>query len=141
MIFIAIAAICYAFAILFLTISSRHLNTNLSAGILNLISAILPLAVAIPAVTKKGLNSHKFGIIMAVLAGLFIGIFGMAMSKSYSVNKVAIVTPLVFGGAILFSTILSLVFLKEKVTLIQVLGLAIVMVGLGTVVYARATGK
>jgi uncharacterized membrane protein len=141
MIFIALAAISYSIAILFLTVASRHMNTNLTTGVANIISAVVPIAVAIPALSRKGLANHKFGLLMAVLAGIFIGIFGMAMAKNYSLNKVGIITPLVFGGAIVLSTILSIIFLKEKVTLTQVLGLLVVIAGLGIVTYARATGK
>ena len=38
----------------------------------------------------------------------------MTLNKSYSENKVAIVAPIVFGGAIFLSAILSSLFLKKK---------------------------
>ena len=141
MIFIVIAAVFYAFAIIFGTVASRHLNTNLSAGIINLLSATIPIAVAIPAITKKSLVSNKFGLLMSLFAGMCIAIFAMALTRSYSLNKVGIVAPLVFGGSILISTILSFVILKEKATITQIIGLLIVMVGLSVIIYSRATGQ
>ncbi len=141
MLFIIIAAVFYAIAILFATVASRHLNTNLSAGILNAMSAIIPIAVAVPAVIKKENTASKFGFIMAVLGGICIAIFAMALTKSYSLNKVGIVAPLVFGGSILISTVLSVFILKEKVTFLQAIGLGALTIGLGIVIYARATGK
>lgn len=141
MLFIVIAAIFYAIAILFATVASRHLNTNLSAGILNIVSALIPIAVAIPAITRKENTTSKFGWVMAILGGICIALFAMALTKSYSLNKVGIVAPLVFGGSILISTILSVFMLKEKVTFMQGVGLVILTIGLGVVIYARATGK
>lgn len=141
MVYIFIAMVFYAVAIVFSTVASRHLNTNLSAGMINLVSAILPVAVALPVITRKSLSTQKFGLIMAVLAGTCIAIFAMALTKSYSVNKVGVVAPLVFGGALFLSTFMSYFFLKEKITPIQGVGFLFLAVGLGLVVYARATGR
>lgn len=139
--FILIATVAYSVAIVLLTVASRHLNTNLASGIINLISAVIPLAVAIPLVTKRSLVNSKFGLSIALLGGVCVAIFAMALSKSYSVNKVGIVSPVVFGGAILLSAILSLIFLKEKITLLQVVGMFILALGLGVIIYARASGR
>ncbi len=81
------------------------------------------------------------GIIYAVLGGLTVALFVMSLNKAFSVNKVAIVSPIVFGGAILLTTVASYFVFKEKVSLVQGIGLALLLVGLGLVIYARATGK
>lgn len=141
MLFIIIAAVFYAIAILLLAVASRHLNTNLSVGIVNLVSALIPLAVAIPIMSRKTIADNKFGVMIAILGGACIAIFGMAMAKSYTLNKVAIVSPIVFGGAILLSTVLSYFFLKEKISGMQGIGLVVLLAGLAIIVYARATGK
>ncbi|QQR63661.1 hypothetical protein IPH70_04125 [Candidatus Roizmanbacteria bacterium] len=56
-------------------------------------------------------------------------------------NKVAIVSPMVFGGAIFLSTILGYVIFKEQVSRFQAIGLFFLAVGLGFVIYARWTGR
>ena len=141
MIFIVIAGIFYTAALLFITAASRRIDGSLLNGIGNTISAIIPLVIAIPFMNGAYIAKGKTGVIFAVLAGTCIAIFGLALSKSYAVNKVGIVSPLVFGGSIFLTTILSMVFFKEKISVVQGIGLFFVMIGLGFVIYARATGR
>jgi drug/metabolite transporter (DMT)-like permease len=54
---------------------------------------------------------------------------------------VALVSPIVFGGTIFLSAILSYFIFKEKVSPIQFSGLAILGVGLLLIIYSAATGK
>lgn len=141
MLFIIIAMVFYSVALVLLAVASRHLNSNLAAGIINFVSAVIPLALAVPLLSKKTLINNKFGLVIALLGGVCIAIFAIALAKSYSVNKVGIVSPIVFGGAILLSAILSMIFLKEKTTSLQVIGMVILAAGLGVITYARATGR
>lgn len=96
--------------------ASRSANTNLVAGIMNAVSALLPIALVIPILNAKTFTNSKMGIIYAVVAGLLIALFTMALGKSFAENKVAIVSPMVFGGAIFLSTILGYVIFKEQVS-------------------------
>lgn len=141
MIYLFIALIFYAIAILFGTAASRNVNTNLAAGLQNVLAAVIPLAVAIPFISKKAIQSHKFGIVMALLGGISIAIFAMALNKSFAMNKVGIVTPIVFGGAIFLSTLLSTIVFKEKITAIEALGLTVLAIGFGIIIYARAVAE
>lgn len=133
--------VLYAVAIVFGAVASRNLNTNLAAGIMNVLPAVLPLVVAIPHFTKNTIMNHKFGLMMAMVAGILIAFFTMALTKSYALNKVGIVAPVVFGGAILLSTVLSAIFLKEKITTLEGIGLVVVLLGLALIIYARAIAK
>lgn len=141
MIYIILAMLLYSVTILLGTAASRSANTNLVSAITNTISALLPIAVVIPILSKKTIVDQKVGIIYAVLGGLTVALFVMSLNKAFSVNKVAIVSPIVFGGAILLTTVASYFVFKEKVSLVQGIGLALLLVGLGLVIYARATGK
>ncbi len=91
--------------------------------------------------TKATIQNHKFGVIMAVLGGICIAIFAMALNKSFTLNKVGIVAPVVFGGAILLSTVLSALVFKERITVLEGVGLAVLLVGMAIIVYARAMAK
>lgn len=139
MIYLILASVLYAIAIVLGTVAARNLNTNLSAGITNLISAVIPIIVALPLITRKTLASNRLGVTMAFLAGVCIALFAMALNKGYSENKVGIVAPIVFGGALFLSTLLSYFFLKEKVGLLQGVGLGILAIGIIVIIYARAT--
>lgn len=138
MVYIILAMLLYAIGILFGTAASRHTNTNVAAAITNIVSAIIPIAVAAPLLSKKIVN-QKFGLAMAVATGVCVALFVLAINKAYALNKVGIVTPIVFGGAIFLSTLLSYFIFKEKVNTLQFIGLVILAIGFGIVIYARAT--
>jgi multidrug transporter EmrE-like cation transporter len=141
MFYLFIALIFYTAALLFSTAASRNLNTNIAAAVTNALSVIVPLAVAIPLLSKKTLASHNFGLLMAVCAGLCIAVFAMALNKSLALNKVAVVVPIIYGGTIVLSSVLSLVLFKEKVSSLEAIGLAVLTGGFGLVIYARILAK
>lgn len=126
---------------MFGALASRNANTNLVAGVINVVSALLPIALVVPILNAKTFADSKMGLIYAVIAGLLIALFTMALGKAYTENKVAIVSPLVFGGAIFLSTILGYFVLKEQVSRFQAFGLFLLAIGLGFIIYARWTGK
>lgn len=75
---------------------------------------------------------------MSLFCGVAAGIYIMALSKSFSENKVALVVPIVYGGTILLSSVLSYFIFKEKISLIEGIGLLLVLAGLAIILYARA---
>ncbi|MDO8591676.1 MAG: hypothetical protein Q7R60_01965 [bacterium] len=139
MIYIVGALLLYTIAILLGAAAARNANTNLVSLITSALSVLVPAAVVAPHLSKKAFTSHKFGIIMAVLGGIVVGLFVMALNKSFAENKIGIVAPIVFGGAIFLSTLLSLFVFKERIGLIEGIGLAILGIGFIIIIYARAT--
>ena len=133
--------IIYTIAILVSTIASRNANATLVNTIINTVSAIVPIGLFVTLVSKTHFQSSKIGIIMSILGGIAIALFGLALSKSYATNKVAIVVPIVFGGSIFLSAILSVIFLNEKITLLQLIGLLFLAIGLAFIIYARASNS
>ena len=98
MVFIILAALFYTGAILLSTFASRAINSNLVSAIVNGVSAIIPVLVVIPLLGKKLSENGKLGVITAVLSGICIALFAMSLNKSFQINKVGIVSPIVFGG-------------------------------------------
>ncbi|MBI2621424.1 MAG: DMT family transporter [Candidatus Levybacteria bacterium] len=141
MIYIFLATLFYSSAILVGAFASRMANTTIVAALINIVSAIIPTLVAIPILNKANIQNQRLGLIAALIAGVFIALFSIALTKSYSQNKVAVVVPIVFGGSILVSAILSYFFFKEKVTLFQGVGLGFLAIGLLIITYARFTGR
>lgn len=141
MVYIILATVLYATVILLGTAASRHTNTNLAAGISNLFSAIIPVILFAHLLTKKTITNEKFGITMAILSGLGVGLFVMAMNKSLSVNKVGVAAPIIFGGAIFLSTLFGTIIFKEKISPLQGVGLSFLAVGFLVIVYAQLTTK
>lgn len=141
MIYIILAMVFYTAAIMFGAYASRKADSNLVSAVMNILSALIPIAVIVPILSKKLIADSRLGIVYAALAGAAIALFTMALNKSYSANKVAIVAPIVFGGAIFLSALLSYIFLKEKIGVLQGVGLAFLGLGLILIIYARATMK
>ncbi len=141
MIYLILALLLYTIAILIGASASRNANTNLVAAVTNTFSVIIPLLIVLPALTKKTYQTQKYGIFMAALGGIVVSLFVLALSKSFTQNKVGIIAPVVFGGAIFLSAILSFFIFKEKLTITEGVGLGIVGVGLAVIIYARATSS
>lgn len=137
MLYIVIATLAYAAAIVVSTLASRAANTTLVTAVINTVSAIIPLIVVIPFLSKGGLSTQRSGVLLAIVAGVLIAVFAMALNKSYSAVPVGVVAPIVFGGAIVLSTAASYIWLHEKVSLVQFIGLMLVTIGIGAIIYAR----
>lgn len=141
MIYIFIALIFYTAAVLFSAGAARSANSNVVTAIINSFAALLPLALVAPILSKRIAVEQKSGLLLAILAGICIAVFTLALNKGFTVNKVGVIVPVVFGGAILLSTLLSYFIFKEKVTPLQLGGLMLLAIGLCIVIYARATGQ
>jgi drug/metabolite transporter (DMT)-like permease len=136
MVYIFLALITYSVAMLFATYANRHANVSWVALIVNTISISVPLILLLAA--REGSKaSTKNGIAAAVAGGVLISLFTLLLGKSYELNNVAVVGPIVFGGSIVLTSIASLFLFKEKIAPLQGLGLVFVVIGLGLVVYSR----
>ena len=116
-------------------------NSTLVTAIENFISAILPILIVIPILNGRTIQNQKLGILAALATGIGIAFFTIFINKAYSQNKVAIVAPIVFGGSIFITAVLSYVVFKEKISFFQGIGLTLLAIGLIFVTYARLTGK
>lgn len=123
-------------AILVAAYANRNANIGLVALIVNIMSVSVP-ALLFFASRQGDKASTRAGIIAAVLGGVFISVFTLTLGKAYEQNNVAIVGPIVFGGSIVLTSIASYFLFKEKIVPMQGLGLLLVAVGLGLVVYSR----
>lgn len=141
MLYILIALIFYTAALMIGTVANRAINSTVVTAIINTLSAIIPIFLIAPHIDKRLFTDGKHGLIMAVLAGICIAIFSLAINKSFQVNKVALVSPIVFGGAIFLTAILGYIFFKEKLSILHISGLILMGVGLLTIIYSAVSGK
>ena len=138
MIYLLFAVLLFTSITMLSAAASRKMDSNIFTLIVNIASVLLPAIIVAPYFGKKIVESNKSAIIMAVIAGLCVGAFAMTVNKSFTVNKVAIVTPVVFGGTILLTTILSYFIFKETIKGYEIVGLLLVLLGISFIVYARA---
>jgi multidrug transporter EmrE-like cation transporter len=82
-------------------------------------------------------GSFKIGILSAALAGGLIAIFVIFLNRAYATEKIAIITPVVFGGSILLSSILSFFIYKERIAPLQLLGLSLVLAGIALIIISK----
>jgi drug/metabolite transporter (DMT)-like permease len=141
MVYLILACLLYTAAVLIAATASRNANPVLAAAITNVVSIVVPIIAAIPIVSKKAISGHKYGLWMAALGGIVIGLFVLTLNKSLTINKVGIVTPVIYGGTIFLSTVISYLLFKEKVSLLEGVGLAVVLAGLTIIAYARVTAS
>lgn len=141
MLYIFLALIFYTCAVMFSTFATRNLNSNIVTALVNTFSAIIPLLIVIPVLSKKVLEDGKIGLIAAIVGGICIALFALSLNKSFQANKVAFVTPIVFGGMIFLSAFLSYIFFKEKLTTLHISGLVLLGAGLLMIIYSAYSGK
>ena len=137
MLYILSALVFYTIAILIGTLASRTINSVLLSGIVNSVSAVLPLLLSIPLLNKKTFIEFKFGVFLAIVGGISIALFTIALNKSFATNKVGIVTPIVFGGTIVLTSILGSILFKEKLSQLEIIGIAVLAIGVCIIIYAK----
>jgi uncharacterized membrane protein len=137
MFYIFVALVFYTLSILALTAASRKADASIVNTFSNIVTILIPLIVMLLKFKLTEILNDKNAILFAVLSGVCIALFGLAISKAYATNNVGIVAPIVFGGSIFLSTILSYFIFGEKVGNLQTVGLALIFLGLCVVVYTR----
>jgi transporter family protein len=141
MIYIFLAILFYAALTMLSAVASRTIAPTLVAAIINSVAAVISIVVVIPNLDKTILENGYFGIRMAIFGGIALVFFALVINKSYQVNNVAIVAPLVLGGSMILTTILSFIFFNEKVSQLKGYGLITVGIGLVLIILAAKTGK
>lgn len=142
MIYIILALLFYSLTQFFASIASKNTHSVVAPAITNAISALLPIGILF--VEWSGLKVQKHpvkGITFALLAGVTIALFTIFMNKSYATNKVGIVVPIVFGGSIFLSTMLSSLILHESISRLQVFGLIFLFIGFTIIIFAKYTAS
>jgi uncharacterized membrane protein len=137
MIYVFLSLVTYSAAIMIATYANRNAKVSLVALVVNIISVIVPAIIVASKWSDASKGNSKLGLVMAVLGGIVISVFTLALGKAYEQNNVAIVAPIVFGGSIVITAILSMILFKEKIELLQGIGLLVVSIGLGIVIYSK----
>lgn len=137
MLYIILASVLYSIAIMLGAFASRKADPTLVAGITNLVSAILPFLILIKNFRAATEEPSKIGLLSAALTGGLISIFVIFLNRAYATEKIAIITPMVFGGSILFSSILSFFIYREKIDALQLLGLCLILIGIALIIISK----
>jgi drug/metabolite transporter (DMT)-like permease len=139
--YIFAALVLYTTAILLGTYATRHAGPAVVSLVTNIVAVVAGLAFVMAEMSHTSVVNQRNGLIAAGLGGIAIGAFTVFLNKSFATSNVAIVSPVVFGGAIVLSAILGTIIFKERITQYQAVGLVLVTAGLVAILYAKATGK
>ncbi len=141
LVLIIIATIGYTFFQFFSAKAGGKIDGGLVPVVVNIFAVLIPLTFLLVKVFNKSqfLHTQRIGLFYAILAGVSIAVFAMAFQKIFQQGgNLSYVSPLIFGGAIALSTILSVIFLKESVTRLHLAGIFLVASGLCLISFARA---
>lgn len=140
MIYIALATVFYSVFILLNTIAARVIDPVFAAAVVTGVSAIIPVVIAVRAQTLT--LTPLQGVVAAVAAGICIALYSIFLNRAFAAEKVGVVVPIVYGGSLVITTVLSLVVFRERIGTLQAIGLVVMMIGIGIVTYSRiAAGR
>lgn len=138
MIYLILATLLLTLLTVFAALASRNLNTNIATAIIQMAALLAPMTVALPIFLKKEHTNSKLGVLTAVAAGILIGLYSLVINKAFTVNKLGVVIPAVFGGAIILTTLAGYFLFKEKLNTFELIGLIFVLAGFCIIVYVRS---
>jgi transporter family protein len=83
---------------------------------------MIPLVILAFLKNKKTVQTDKLGILYGVLNGICAGIGSVAYFAAMSIGKASLVGPITSLFP-LFTVLLAMIFLKEKINFVQVIGI------------------
>ena len=137
---IILATILYTLFDIFASKASSRIDANLSSVIFNGLGAILPLVIYVFYKFSKGarlVTTTSSGIIYSILAGVAIAGFSILLIKIFEKGGLAYVVPLIYGGTIVLASLTGWLIFKESVSGLQILGIAVVVIGIGLIVFSK----
>ena len=136
---IILATIFYTLFDIFASRASGKMDANLSSVVFNSIGAILPLIIyGYLKFKKTGLiPTTTSGIVNSLVAGVSIAIFSILLIKIFEKGGLSYVIPLIYGGSILLASLFGWLVFKESVSSIQLIGIFVILLGIGIVVYSK----
>ncbi|QQR82827.1 hypothetical protein IPJ70_01810 [Candidatus Campbellbacteria bacterium] len=137
-----ISVLLYSLFAIFLGRMGGKINENIGASIFTGLSAILPLLYYFyeKVVHKTStVVTTSTGVIYAVLAGLAIAAWNVLVIIIFARGgNLSYVFPVIYGaGAIAIPSIVGWLFFKESLTLIQGGGIALILIGITMVIFAK----
>lgn len=139
--FIIVAIVSYAIYGIFSSQAGGKLDANLSSSIFNGLGMVVPLgSYVVYNIIKnnKTIPTTTRGIIFSVIAGIAIAIFSVVFVKLFEKGgNVSFIVPLVYGGSIVLTAIISRMWLGEKISMWNFVGLVLISLGFLTIVISK----
>jgi uncharacterized membrane protein len=121
---------------IFAALAGGKVDSWLAAILYNSFGAVIPAFVYFLSRTKG--KTTISGIIFAALAGIAILLFSLLLARIFNKGgNLSYVIPLIYGGAIIISSLFGWLFLKDKISVLQGAGLCLIAIGVACVVMAK----
>ncbi len=131
-----LCALSYAAFEIFASLTGNKINSWLAAALFNGIGTVVPLIVYF-SLSSKGKTSIT-GFVFASLAGIAIMTFSVLLARIFSLGgTLSFVIPVIYGGAIVLSSLFGWLVLKDKVSSLQALGIGLIAIGVVTIVLSK----
>jgi transporter family protein len=135
------AAVMFGLYNVFIKISAEDINPILGAVVLQFVAAFLGLALLL--VTQVQSGSLPFwtgrGLLLATLAGIAIGLVEVLAFFIYGRGvTVAVGNPLIVGGSLIVTTGIGVLLLRESVSAVQTLAIALIAGGVLLLAWSAA---
>ena len=101
----------------------------------------MPLVIFLAIKARHGAIGHttKYGVLMNILAGVAIATFSVIFVKLFAQGgNLAYVLPVIYGSVVVIGSVLGAVFLKEHISVLQLIGIVVTAAGVSLVVAAKA---
>lgn len=137
-IFIAIlSAFFYGSYNFFIKLSSNHINQIVGAVILQIVAAIIGSVILIYLwLSKAPLSITQKGVGFAIAAGAAVGLAEITTFILFSKGvSASIGIPIIIGGSVLVGVIFGLIFTKESLGPIHIIGLILILAGIVIMTY------
>jgi len=129
------SALFAALTAIFAKIGVTNVNANLATAIRTIIILVVAWGIVLARGEEKGLGSlSKHNLIFLVISGIATGLSWIFYFKALQVGKVSQVAP-VDKLSVALTIILSVVFLKEALTLKTAIGALLIIAGTLTLIF------
>jgi transporter family protein len=134
------ATILYTLFDLFAAKAGGKLNENLAATIFNGLGAAIPLIIYLASKSKNATETTTSGIVYSLLAGVSIAIFSIILINLFArAENVSFILPTIYGGTVVLGSMAGIFVFKETISPLGMAGVALTIIGLGLLIYTRAT--
>lgn len=132
-----LATVFYSMFVIFAGLAGGKINSWLAVVMYNAVATIIPLGIYLFTSSKESKTTLR-GIIYAGLAGVGVLFFSLLLARIFNKGgNLGFVIPTIYGSAIVLTTGFGWLFLKEKVTSLQTVGLALVVIGVAVIIFAK----
>ncbi|KFI22495.1 EamA family transporter [Nitrosococcus oceani] len=137
---VAVAALMFGLYNVFIKLSANHIEAVLGAVVLQFVAAFFGLALLLYMKSSGTvIYSSGKGLLLATLAGLAIGLVEVLTFYIFARGvPVAVGNPLIVGGSLLVTTGVGYVLLREHLSLMQLLAIALIASGVALLGWSAA---